>query len=98
MVDYGKVALSEEKECGTELFNHFPKEILQVNKDDMSGDSDVLVNVNAWNSCRFDLTKQAVSSRIVRDSLIWYEDGTLMLWEQRSGSKDLLPLVKDDDI
>lgn len=29
----------------------------------------------------------------MRDSLIWYESGTLMLWEQWLGSEDLAPLL-----
>ena len=46
-----RIALCEEKECGftlcKELFNHFPKEKLQVKKNDAPGESDALVTVNA---------------------------------------------------
>lgn len=60
------------------VIQHFPKENLQDNKDDAS-------EGECLNSCHFDL----VSSRLVRDSLVWYEG---KLWEQRSGSEDLAPL------
>jgi len=45
------------------------------------------------NSCSFDVAEKAISSRIVWNFLIWYEDGTLMPWELCLWSVNLTPLV-----